>query len=85
MLEWTLAPLPAALGFVLGFFFMRAMRVADKLPERYVTKQDCRGLRTDCRRGLDAGRGELLERMDRIEAKLDRLAERMPGPGWVRQ
>jgi len=68
-------PLLAALGFLLGFFFTRTMRAADNLPEKYTTKEDCRNIRSECRRGMEIDREELLELINRIEAKLDRLIE----------
>ena len=75
MFEWLTTALLAMLGFLAGFFYTRTMGLATRLPEVYMTKEDCRGFRTECRRGREQDRGELLERMDRIEAKLDRLTE----------
>jgi hypothetical protein len=67
----------AALGFLLGFFYTRTMRVVDKLPERYASKDDCREFRLKCSHDKGADRGEMMERMGRIESKIDRLIERL--------
>jgi len=75
MSDWLVVPLLASVGFLTGYFYTRTMGLASKLPEVYMTKTDCRSLRSECRRGLELDRGELLERMDRIESKLDRLME----------
>jgi len=75
MPEWVTRPLLTALGFMLGFFYMRTVGLAVKLPERYTTKDDCRLTRDECRHWRDIGRTELIERFDRLEGKLDRLTE----------
>jgi len=67
----------AVLGFLMGFFYTRTVKMADNLPERYMTKQDCIQLRNDCRHTRDLGREEVLQRFDRLEAKVDRLSERL--------
>lgn len=75
MKELILPPLLAALGFFLGYFYTRTMRLAERLPEDYATKDDCRTFRLECHHGLEYDRTEMRQRMERIEAKLDRLIE----------
>lgn len=77
MIEYFIPPALAALGFILGFFYTRTVRMADNLPEKYMTKQDCLQLRNECRHTRDLGREEVLQRLDRLEAKVDRLSERL--------
>ena len=77
MPEWLVTPMLAALGFFLGFFYTRTMRLAEKLPEGYTTKEDCRVFRLECHRGTENDRAEILERMVRMESKIDRLIESM--------
>lgn len=77
MIEYFVPSLLAVLGFVMGFFYTRTVRMADNLPEKYMTKQDCFQLRSDCRHTRDVGRDEVLQRFDRLEAKVDRLSERL--------
>ncbi|MBI5189104.1 MAG: hypothetical protein HZA22_00320 [Nitrospirae bacterium] len=77
MKELLTSPLLAALGFFLGYFYTRTMRLAEKLPEDYATKDDCRTYRVECHHGLEYDRTEMRQRMERIEAKLDRLIESM--------
>lgn len=77
MLQWAATVALGALGFMLGFFYTRTMGVADRLPELYVTKEECRGDRGMCRHYITRERDELMERIDRIESKLDRLIERL--------
>lgn len=77
MQGWVTVSLLGALGFVLGYFYTRTMRLSVKLPELYVTKEECKGDRELCRHFLGRERDELLERIDRIEFKLDRLIERI--------
>ena len=69
----------AGLGFVLGYFYTRTMKLAVYLPERYVNKDDCASARHDCGHGRDVGREEVMGRFDRLEAKVDRLAEMLLG------
>lgn len=77
MQGWVSVSALGALGFVLGYFYTRTMRLAVKLPEFYVTKEECKSGRGLCRHYLGRERDELLERIDRIETKLDRLIERV--------
>lgn len=79
MLEMILPPLVAALGFLLGFYFTRTMKVADNLPEKYMSKDDCGQIRSHCQHLRDVGREEILARFDRLETKVDRLSERLLG------
>jgi len=75
MHELVSSPLLAALGFFLGYFYTRTMRLAEKLPEDYATKEDCRTFRVECHHALEYDRTEMRQRMERIESKLDRLTE----------
>jgi hypothetical protein len=77
MVEYFMPSVLAVLGFIMGFFYTRTVRMADNLPEKYMTKQDCLQLRSDCRHTRDLGREEVLQRLDRLEAKVDRLSERL--------
>jgi len=77
MIEYAIPSCLAVLGFILGFFYTRTVKMADNLPEKYMTKQDCFQLRNDCRHTRDLGREEVLQRFDRLEAKVDRLSERL--------
>jgi len=77
MQDWFTTVLLAMVGFMAGLFYTRTVGLATKLPEAYMTKDDCRGFRSECRRGHELDRGEILERMDRIEGKLDRLMENL--------
>jgi len=72
---WLATPLLTALGFFLGFFYTRTMRLAERLPKDYSSRDDCRTFRLECHRGLEQDRAELLERIGRIESKLDRIIE----------
>lgn len=77
MIQWWAATALGALGFMIGFFYTRTMGMADRLPELYMTKEECRGDRDVCRHYHARDRDELMERIDRIESKLDRLIERL--------
>jgi len=77
MIEYLITSGLAVLGFLLGFFYTRIVKMADNLPEKYMTKQDCLQHRNDCRHTRDLGREEVLQRLDRLEAKVDRLSERL--------
>ncbi len=77
MREWLVDPVLAALGFFMGYFYTRTMRLAERLPHDYMAKDDCRTFRLECHRGLETDRAELLERMERIESKVDRVIEGM--------
>lgn len=77
MIEYSISVGLAVLGFLLSFFYTRTVRMADNLPEKYITKQDCIQFRNDCRHTRDLGRDEVLQRFDRLEAKVDRLSERL--------
>ncbi len=77
MLEWIIAPALGALGFLLGFFYTRTVRLADALPEKYMRKEDCVLIRRDCQHIRDLGREEVLQRLDRLDSKIDRLSERL--------
>jgi len=74
--ELTLA-LIAALGFVLGYFYTRTMRLTEKIPAEYVRREECKTDRNECRRVVERDRTELIRRVVRIETKLDRLIERL--------
>jgi len=82
MVDWTTALL-AALGYLLGHLFTRAMRLSDEFPARYATKDDCKGFRMECSRDSEQEKAELIRRMERIEAKLDRLVENLLMTGGV--
>jgi hypothetical protein len=66
-----------ALGFVLGYFYTRTVRLAARLPEEYMSKSQCSMDRDLCRHYQNRERDELLTRIERIEEKLDRLIERL--------
>ncbi len=72
---WLTNPILAVVGFFLGYFYTRTMRLAERLPHDYTAKDDCRTFRLECHRGLESDRAELIERMERIESKVDRLIE----------
>ena len=76
MPDWLLSPLLTALGFALGFFYTRTMRLAETLPAKYVAKDDCMAIRQECLHFRDNGRDEVLQRLERLETKMDRLSER---------
>ena len=77
MIEYLVSSGLAVLGFFLGFFYTRTVKMTDNLPDKYMTKQDCFQLRSDCRHTRDLGREEVLQRFDRLEAKVDRLSDRL--------
>lgn len=77
MPDWMEAAVIGALGFLLVYFYTRTMGLAGSLPERYVSKDGCRGDREMCMHYQARERDELIERIDRIESKLDRLIERL--------
>lgn len=77
MLEWLISPLLAALGFLLGFFYTRTVKLSDALPEKYMRREDCVLIRKDCQHIRDLGREEVLQRLDRLDTKMDRLSERL--------
>ena len=79
MFEWLLPPALAALGFFLGYFYTRSMRFVDRVPERYMTKEDCTHIRAACQHIRDLGREEVLQRLDRLEDKMDRLIQMVFG------
>jgi len=81
MYEMVATGLFAALGFLLGYFYTRTMRLVDRLPDTYAKKDDCREFRLKCSRDHGADKGELMERMGRIESKIDRLVERVLSTG----
>ena len=83
MLDLLSVALLSTACFMAGFFYTRTMGLLSRLPEVYMTKDDCRGFRSDCHRGLELDRGELLERMDQIKSKLDRLIENLLRAGGV--
>ena len=72
---WLTVPVLAVLGFFLGYFYTRTMRLAERLPEEYASKEDCRAYRLECHHAQESDRLALLERMDRMESKLDRIIE----------
>ena len=65
-----------ALAFFLMWFYARTMRALEALPERYMPRADCVQARSDCRHDREVGREEILDRLARIEEKVDRLSER---------
>lgn len=69
----------AALGFFLGFFYTRTMKLADGIHEKYLGRDECRQFRADCRREREPGREEVLRRLQRMEDKMDRLTEMVMG------
>ena len=77
MQDWFLSPILTALGFALGFFYTRTMRLAETLPARYMAKEDCQAIRQECQHVRDTAREEVLQRLERLEAKMDRIAERL--------
>ena len=77
MAESMAMPALAALGFLLGFFYTRTMRLAEGLPEKYMAKDDCLRQRKECRHAHEVGREEVLQRLERMEIKVDRLLERL--------
>ncbi len=79
MPDWFLSPVLTALGFALGFFYTRTMRLAETLPARYTAKDDCQAIRQECQHVRDTARDEVLQRLDRLETKMDRLSERFLG------
>jgi hypothetical protein len=77
MSEWLISPLLAALGFFLGFFYTRTVKLSDALPDKYMRREDCVMIRRDCQHIRDMGREEVLARLDRLDTKMDRLSERV--------
>ncbi|MGA2193082.1 MAG: hypothetical protein ABSG42_06875 [Nitrospirota bacterium] len=77
MTEWMVSPLLTALGFLMGFFYTRTMKMSYAIPEKYMNKTDCLQLRSDCLHMRDLAREEVLQRLDRLETKMDRLSERL--------
>lgn len=77
MPEWLVSPLLAALGFLLGFFYTRTVKLSDALPDKYMRREDCIMSRKECRHIRDLGREEILQRLDRLDTKMDRLSERV--------
>lgn len=76
-MDWLTSSMTAALGFLLVFFYSRTMKAADQAPEKFVSKNDCAGVRSECRHNNDLWRDEVLQRLGRMESKMDRLAERL--------
>jgi len=70
-------PIIAALGFILGYFYVRTMRMIERLPADYVRREECKTDRNECRRVVERDRSELIRRVVRIENKLDRLLEKL--------
>jgi tetrahydromethanopterin S-methyltransferase subunit G len=66
---------------VAGYFFHRYNKSADELPEKYVSKIDCREIRSECRKTHDSSRKDLLDRLDRIETKLDNFMAKLIDDG----
>ncbi len=79
MQEYILPSVLAALGFFLGFFYTRTMKLADGIHEKYLERDECRQFRADCRRERGPGREEVLRRLQRLEDKMDRLTEMVMG------
>ncbi len=76
-MDWLTRVLAAAVGFLLAFFYSRTMRVADQAPEKYMGRHDCETTRIECRHNNELWRDEVLQRLERMESKMDRMAERI--------
>ena len=76
-MDWLTQEMAAAIGFVLAFFYARTMRAADQAPEKYVGKHDCETTRSECRHNNELWRDEVLQRLERMETKMDSMAERI--------
>ena len=79
MQDLILPSVLAALGFFLGFFYTRTMKLADRIHEKYLGRDECRQFRADCRSEREPGREEVLRRLQRLEDKMDRLTEMVMG------
>ncbi|MHB8174377.1 MAG: hypothetical protein ACYDFU_07980 [Nitrospirota bacterium] len=76
-MDWLTQLMAAAVGFLFAFFYSRTMRAADQAPEKYVSKHDCETTRSECRRNNEFWRDEVLQRLERMELKMDRVVERI--------
>ncbi len=74
---WLTQIMAAAVGFLLAFFYSRTMRATDQAPEKYMSKHDCETTRIECRRNNELWRDEVLQRLERMESKMDRMSERI--------
>ena len=76
-MDWLTQIMAAAVGCLLAFFYSHTMRAADEAPEKYMSRHDCETTRIECRHNNELWRDDVLQRLERMESKMDRMAERI--------